>query len=142
MVLFPFEYTLSVSCSYTLSTGKMCVLSLLYCHYAQCRGSSFIVSILFFCICRFLCACTYMECDVRTHSPILFSGYIKFIDPSRTFAARSPFINESHKSWIFILIKWTSHFAIEERIKNANCIQNSKQANILLVLYDFNWIGI
>lgn len=102
-----------------------------------------IVSIRFFCDCLLFCGMHFPwnVTFIHSHSPILFSGYIKFIDPSRTFAARSPFINESHKSGIFILIKWTSHFSTEKGM--AKTTQIAYQiAHILFVLIDFNGIGI
>lgn len=105
----------------------------------QCHCFNFV---LFFCVCLFLCMHFYgMRCSLNSHSPILFSGYIKFIDPSRTCLPHVHlFINESYKSWIFILIKWTSHFSTEKRAINTQIAYKIGKRSNRLVLIDFKWM--
>lgn len=161
-VLFPLEHILSVCCVIWLhfivrkNVRIVFATILLLCTMSE----QFIVSILyrFFCVCLVLCMHFYgMWCSFNSHSPISFSGYIKFIDPSRTLLSHvCPFINELHRSWIFILIKWTSHFSTEKpetSIKYANRIQNRQtcfdrfQLNVESVFKRFNhtqgaWVDI
>lgn len=131
-----------------------CVFATQCCDCAQCRGSSLFqcLFVRLLCLSLFLssCACTSMECDVhwiRILANIAFRLHIiKLIDSSRThFSRKIPhFINESHKSWIFILIKWTSHFSTKKRAINARLL-HTKQAHTFDSLWSIStecWIGI
>lgn len=111
---------------------KMCVLysTILF----MCTQSrQHIAFIFFFCFCPFLWNAMFVHSPIIGSQCFIFRLNNSLIPHVRLYLLPPcfPFINESHKNWIFILIKWTSHFASEEQIKSLTQIAY-KIANKLL----------
>lgn len=128
--IFPLDHILSVCCgavvlchTATLYRPEKCAFChlLRHCHCARCRGSSlFQFCSLLLCLPLFVHAFLWNATFIEfAFANIIFRLHKIHWSITYMFAARLP-VHQwiSHKSWIFILIKWTSHFSTEERAIN------------------------